>query len=40
MSISGQAVVFVVRTSGWSYFSRAGLGTYIAYFGAQARTPS
>ena len=37
VSISGQALVFVVRTQGYSLFSRAGLWTYIAFFGAQAR---
>lgn len=38
VSISGQALVFVVRTSAYSLFSRAGLYTYIAFFGAQARS--
>ena len=37
VSISGQALVFVVRTQGYSLFSRAGLWTYIAFFGAQVR---
>ena len=36
VSVSGQALVFVVRTSGWSLTSRAGLFTYIAFFAAQA----
>ena len=36
VSVSGQALVFVVRTSGWSITSRAGLFTYIAFFAAQA----
>ncbi len=35
VSISGQALVFVVRTSGWSIISRAGLYTYVAFFAAQ-----
>jgi hypothetical protein len=35
VSISGQALVFVVRTSSWSIIARAGLYTYIAFFGAQ-----
>ncbi|CAK0787749.1 hypothetical protein CVIRNUC_010971 [Coccomyxa viridis] len=35
VSVSGQALVFVVRTSGWSITSRAGLFTYIAFFAAQ-----
>ena len=35
VSISGQALVFVVRTSSWSIMSRAGLYTYIAFFAAQ-----
>lgn len=37
VSISGQALVFVVRTISWSFMSRAGSLTYIAFFGAQAR---
>ena len=36
VSISGQALVFVVRTEGYSLFSRAGLWTYIAFAIAQA----
>lgn len=36
VSISGQALVFVVRTASYSLFSRAGFYTYIAFFGAQA----
>ena len=39
VSISGQALVFVVRTSQWSIISRAGLYTYIAFFAAQVRFP-
>lgn len=39
VSVSGQALVFVVRTSGWSITSRAGLLTYVAFFAAQARLP-
>ena len=35
VSISGQALVFVVRTEGYSLFSRAGLWTYIAFAVAQ-----
>ncbi|KAK9829684.1 hypothetical protein WJX72_007324 [[Myrmecia] bisecta] len=35
VSISGQALVFVVRTMRWSVASRAGLLTYIAFFLAQ-----
>ena len=35
MSISGQALVFVVRTSSWSLISRAGMLTYVAFFAAQ-----
>ena len=35
MSISGQALVFVVRTPGWSPIMRAGALTYIAFFAAQ-----
>ncbi|KAK9833068.1 hypothetical protein WJX74_006281 [Apatococcus lobatus] len=35
VSISGQALVFVVRTQGYSLFSRAGLLTYIAFSLAQ-----
>ena len=35
VSISGQALVFVVRTSGWSLISRAGMLTYVAFFIAQ-----
>ncbi|KAK9905068.1 hypothetical protein WJX75_009176 [Coccomyxa subellipsoidea] len=35
VSISGQALVFVVRTASYSLFSRAGFYTYIAFFGAQ-----
>ena len=38
VSISGQALVFVVRTERWSFLSRAGLLTYIAFFAAQVRT--
>ena len=38
VSISGQALVFVVRTASWSPISRAGLFTYIAFFGAQVFT--
>jgi len=35
VSVSGQALVFVVRTMGFSWLSRAGLWTYIAFLGAQ-----
>ena len=35
VSISGQALVFVVRTQSYSLLSRAGLWTYLAFFGAQ-----
>lgn len=35
VSVSGQAVVFVVRCIGHSLAERAGLWTYIAFFGAQ-----
>lgn len=35
VSISGQAVVFVVRTMSYSVIARAGLWTYIAFFLAQ-----
>lgn len=35
VSISGQALVFVVRTMQYSLFSRAGLATYIAFAAAQ-----
>ena len=35
VSVSGQALVFVVRTMGFSWFSVAGLWTYIAFLGAQ-----
>ncbi len=35
VSISGQALVFVVRTSNWSLISRAGMLTYVAFFAAQ-----
>ena len=35
VSVSGQAVVFVVRTLKWSLASRAGLWTYLAFFLAQ-----
>ncbi|DBA75013.1 TPA: hypothetical protein ACH3X1_010354 [Trebouxia sp. C0004] len=35
VSISGQAMVFVVRTMSWSLIARAGLWTYIAFFLAQ-----
>ena len=35
VSISGQALVFVVRTPGWSPIMRAGMLTYIAFFAAQ-----
>lgn len=40
VSISGQALVFVVRTSGWSIISRAGLLTYVAFFAAQVTSCS
>lgn len=40
VSVSGQAVVFVVRTMSWSLASRAGLWTYIAFFLAQVRPQS
>ena len=35
VSISGQGLVFVVRTVKYSIFQRAGLYTYIAFFCAQ-----
>ena len=35
ISISGQALVFVVRTADWSLLSRAGTLTYIAFILAQ-----
>ena len=35
VSISGQAVVFIVRTMSWSLMARAGAWTYIAFFLAQ-----
>ncbi|KAK9868410.1 hypothetical protein WJX84_005277 [Apatococcus fuscideae] len=35
VSVSGQALVFVVRTQSWSLMSRAGLLTYIAFTLAQ-----
>jgi H+-transporting ATPase len=35
VSISGQALVFVVRTVEWSLASRAGMLTYVAFFAAQ-----
>ena len=35
VSVSGQAVVFIVRTMSWSVTARAGLWTYIAFFLAQ-----
>ena len=35
VSISGQALVFVVRCVGYSLINRAGAMTYIAFFGAQ-----
>ena len=35
VSISGQAVVFVVRTMSYSLIARAGAWTYIAFFLAQ-----
>ena len=35
VSISGQALVFVVRNQGYSLMERAGGLTYIAFFGAQ-----
>ena len=38
VSISGQAVVFVVRTLRWSPISVAGKLTYIAFFLAQVRS--
>ena len=37
MSISGQAVVFVVRTISWSPIAMAGKLTYIAFVLAQVR---
>lgn len=37
VSISGQALVFVVRTSSHSFFDAAGVLTYVAFFGAQVR---
>lgn len=35
VSISGQALVFVTRTMGWSLANRAGTLTYVAFLGAQ-----
>lgn len=35
VSISGQALVFVVRTTKHSFLDRAGGLTYLAFFGAQ-----
>nr|QEH60479.1 H+-translocating ATPase P-type [Dunaliella maritima] len=35
VSISGQALVFVVRTAGYSLMERAGTSTYLAFFFAQ-----
>lgn len=35
VSISGQALVFVVRTTAFSWISRAGLWTYVAFIAAQ-----
>jgi H+-transporting ATPase len=35
VSVSGQALVFVVRHQGWSLVQRAGLATYFAFFAAQ-----
>jgi hypothetical protein len=37
VSISGQALVFVVRTASHSFFDAAGVLTYVAFFGAQVR---
>ncbi len=37
VSISGQALVFVVRDQRWSLMTRAGAWTYGAFFAAQAR---
>lgn len=37
VSVSGQALVFVVRNQGYSLTNRAGGLTYIAFFGAQVR---
>lgn len=39
VSISGQAVVFVVRTMSHSFLARAGAWTYIAFFLAQVGDP-
>jgi hypothetical protein len=38
VSISGQALVFVVRTTGYSLLSAAGGLTYLAFFLAQVNT--
>jgi H+-transporting ATPase len=35
VSISGQALVFVVRHQGWSLIQRAGVMTYLAFLLAQ-----
>jgi H+-transporting ATPase len=35
VSISGQALVFVVRTASHSFLAAAGGLTYVAFFGAQ-----
>ena len=40
VSISGQALVFVVRTQAWSVTSLAGIATYIAFLLAQVRQGS
>ena len=40
VSISGQALVFVVRTESWSFMSRAGNLTYVAFFVAQVPPPA
>jgi len=37
VSISGQALVFVVRDQRWSLMTRAGAWTYGAFFAAQVR---
>lgn len=37
VSVSGQALVFVVRNQGYSLFQRAGSLTYAAFFMAQVR---
>jgi len=39
VSVSGQALVFVVRTERWSFLSRAGLLTYGAFLVAQVPPP-